>query len=93
VYSYRGFRVTEEEFDAEMEKQAKQREKEKETEEKNATPRRTRNAARAAPFDGEILNKTDKYVFCYTIVLPSFLVFDVSVCLSLIHLLSPTCII
>jgi hypothetical protein len=34
------------------------------------------------------------YVFCYTIVLPSFLVWgDVSVCLSLIHLLLPSCII
>ena len=31
------------------------------------------------------------YVFCYTIVLPSFLVFDVR--LSLIHLLLPACLL
>jgi hypothetical protein len=34
-----------------------------------------------------------RYVFCYTIVLPSFLVCDVSVYLSLIHLLLPVCIL
>jgi hypothetical protein len=34
------------------------------------------------------------YVFCYPIVLPSLLVYDVSVCLSLIHLLLlPACIL
>jgi hypothetical protein len=33
------------------------------------------------------------YVFCYTVVLPSFLVCDVSVCLSLTHLLLPACIL
>jgi hypothetical protein len=37
--------------------------------------------------------ETSAYVFCYTIVLPSFLVCDVSVCLSLIHLLLPACIL
>jgi hypothetical protein len=31
------------------------------------------------------------YVFCYTIVLPYFLVCDVSLCLSFIYLLPPAC--
>ena len=34
-----------------------------------------------------------EYVFCYTIVLPSFLVCVVSLCLSLINLLVPVCIL
>ena len=33
------------------------------------------------------------YVFCYTVVLPSFLVCNVSVCLSLTHLLLSACIL
>jgi ubiquitin carboxyl-terminal hydrolase 14 len=54
-------------------------------------------AAATNPFSGQGLpaNFTGLYVFCYTIVLPPFLVCDVSVSvsLSLIHLLLPACIL
>jgi hypothetical protein len=44
-------------------------------------------------FTMSTLNSWGEYVFCYTIVLSSFLVHDVSLCLSLIHLLLPVSII
>jgi anoctamin-10/anoctamin-7 len=44
-------------------------------------------------FAGIMALWTAVYVFCYTIVLPSFLVCDDCLCLSLIHLLLHVCIL
>ena len=62
VYDYRGFKVTEEQFEEDQAKNCKKKEKLAKRKQRKELAARTYKAAHAPHFNGRIIEKTNKYV-------------------------------